>query len=994
MPELKNPPGSDGPSRPRYVTYFGKHYDDLRLPLEKDGQPGLRRGQAGALHAIAAHFTFKTDAAIVTMPTGSGKTVVLAVSPFILRANRVLVITPSRLVRDQITDEFATLSRVISTGALPRSVLLPRVIEIKKKLSTEGAWDDLVSYHVVVGTPNCVSPALSDVATPPEDFFDLILFDEAHHSPARTWDEILKAFPAARKLLVTATPFRRDRKEIKGAFVFDYPVRQAYKDGVFGHIEFQPVEDHGLDQNDVEIAQTAERILIADRKAGLDHFVMVRTDLKTRAQKLEQIYREKTSLKLRRIDSSRSLKYLRTAIEALKGKELDGIIAVDMLGEGFDFPNLKIAAVHSPHKSLAATLQFVGRFARTGVPNIGQAKFVAVTQEIKGELRELWDEGSEWHEIIPMLNDERVQDELEIRAALSNFRQDENVAVDDETEDLSLYSIRPYSHVKVYRVAKDLDITTEIDLVRGLELRHREVSNDGNTVILITKEETQPKWASPGRFRKIEYDLFIIHIERDFGLVFICTSRRRELVYRQMIDQLTGTAHDILAVDVINRVLNDIENAEAFSVGMRNRMQGATESYRIMAGPKADKAIKPTDGRMYHRGHAMFRGRQGGADVTIGLSSASKVWSNSYLQIPHLLQWCHKIALKLADEGVTKTNSNWDLLPMPKRISTLPSTPAISVDWDAEVYLTPPTMLVAAGGSIQHVSLLDADIEVDRKQDSNLIRFRVNYDKNEWAFQFALTPAPTITPDGWSEDNGPTVDWEGDEISLVEFLTVSPPTFYFPDFSSLSGRNYLEAVTAGMFFESDRIEIVDWTGLNVDIQAERYKPKAGLISIHAYLIQKLGGESHSVVVYDDGTGEVADFVAIDEGDTHVRFTLYHAKRSHGPKPGERLADVYEVCGQAVKSIRWTLSAEGLVARLLSRSKDREAESIVRGSRKDLKNLSDSVIHKRVSFEIVIVQPGISRASLTPDNIALPLASADLFIRESGAFEDLRVWGSA
>lgn len=993
MPELKNPPGSDGPSRPRYVTYFGKHYDDLRFPLEKDGRPGLRRGQAGALHAIAAHFTFKTDAAIVTMPTGSGKTVVLAVSPFILRANRVLVITPSRLVRDQITDEFATLSRVISTGALPRSVLLPRVIEIKKKLSTEGAWDDLVSYHVVVGTPNCVSPALSDVATPPEDFFDLILFDEAHHSPARTWDEILKAFPAARKLLVTATPFRRDRKEIKGAFVFDYPVRQAYKDGVFGHIEFQPVEDHGLDQNDVEIAQTAERILIADRKAGLDHFVMVRTDLKTRAQKLEQIYREKTSLKLRRIDSSRSLKYLRKAIEALKGKELDGIIAVDMLGEGFDFPNLKIAAVHSPHKSLAATLQFVGRFARTGVPNIGQAKFVAVTQEIKGELRELWDEGSEWHEIIPMLNDERVQDELDIRAVLSNFRQDENVAVDDETEDLSLYSIRPYSHVKVYRVAKDLDITTEIDLVRGLELRHREVSNDGNTVILITKEETQPKWASPGRFRKIEYDLFIIHIERDFGLLFICTSRRRELVYRQLIDQLTGTAHDILAVDVINRVLNDIENAEAFSVGMRNRMQGATESYRIMAGPKADKAIKPSDGRMYHRGHAMFRGRQEGVDVTVGLSSASKVWSNSYLQIPHLLQWCRKIATKLADEGITKTNSNWDLLPMAKRISSLPSQPAIGVDWDGEIYVDPPLMLVEVRGAVEHVTLLDTDIKVDRDQKPGAIRFQVSYESLEWPFEFTLTPTPSIAPIGWSEDDGPIVGWEGDEIRLPEFLRVIYPTFYFSDFSSLKGADYLEAVTAGMFFESDRVETIDWPGVNVDIRSERKNPKAGMISIHNYLINKLGSEPHRVVVYDDGTGEVADFVAIDESDTEVRFTFYHAKGSESVKPGERLADVYEVCGQAVKSIHWTLSPEKLVGRLLTRSKDRESEWLVRGSRGDLKDLLKSVTEKKVSFEIVIVQPGISRATMKPDNIALPLASADLFIIVSGAFESLRVWGS-
>lgn len=994
MPKSKDPPTSSRSTSPVYVNYFSRHYDELRFPLKHDGQPGLRRGQIGALHAIAAHFTFKTDPAVVTMPTGSGKTVVLALSPYILRANRVLAITPSRLVRNQITEEFEKLDRVKSTGALNGRIFPPRVIEIKNRISTEDEWNDLASYDVVVGTPNCVSPTYADVAKPPEDFFDLILLDEAHHSPARSWNEILTAFPEARKLLVTATPFRRDRKEIKGIFVFDYPVRQAYRDGVFGHIEFRPVEDHGPLLNDVNIAQAAERILLEDRNAGLDHFLMVRTDLKTRAAALERVYSENTTLKLKRIDSSKSLKYVRNTIDSLKNKELDGLIAVDMLGEGFDFPNLKIAAVHSPHKSLAATLQFVGRFARTGSPTIGQAKFIAVTQEIKGELRDLWTEGSEWHEIIPSLNDERIQNELDIRTTLSTFRADERITVDDETEDLSLYSIRPYSHVKIYRVAGDLDITTEIDLVRGLELKHREVSNDENTVVLITKEETQPKWASPGRFRKVEYDLFIIHIERDFGLLFICTSRRRELVYRQLIAELTGDGHDILPVDVINRVLNDLENPEAFSVGMRNRLQGATESYRIMAGPKADKAIKPNDGRIYHRGHAMFRGRRGGVDVTVGLSSASKVWSNSYLQIPYLLQWCRMIALKLSEEKIATTNTNWDGLPMPTRISSLPPKQAIGVDWDANVYLNPPQMLIAIADSIEQVSLLDADIKVDRVQEPNSILFRVIYGELEWPFKFTLEPAPTIAALGWAELDGPTVEWEEDQMSLPGFLRLSLPTFYFSDFSTLMGRNYLPEPSGAVFFDPSRIETIDWPALKVDIQAERYNPKAGKTSVHSYLIDKLRGEPHRVVVYDDGSGEVADFISIDESVLEVRFTLYHAKGSHGAKPGERVADVYEVCGQAVKSIRWTLSAERLLRRLLDRSKDREAEWLIAGTRADLSDLQESVTHKRVLFEIVIVQPGISRARLQPDNIALPLASADLFIREGGAFENLRVWGSA
>lgn len=990
----EEPPTKDLSIKPAYVTYFSANYDAVRFPLEQQGRPGLRRGQVGALHAIAAHFTVKSDPAVVTMPTGSGKTVVLALTPFLLRAKRVLVITPSRLVRNQIREEFKTLGSVRAAGAIGSNISLPKVHEVVHRIATAQEWADLAINDVLVGTPNCVSPALSTVAEPPHDFFDLILMDEAHHSPARTWDEILKAFPKARKLLVTATPFRRDRKEIKGAFIFDYPVRQAYEDHVFGHIEFRPLEDNGPLQNDINIAQVAEGILLADRESGLDHFLMVRTDLKTRAVELEQLYKDHTGLTLRRVDSSGSLKYVRQTIDALKNKELDGIIAVDMLGEGFDFPNLKIAAVHSPHKSLAATLQFIGRFARTGAPTIGDAKFVAVTQEIKGGLRDLYEEGSEWHEIVPMLNDERVQDELQIRETLRTFRTDRALPVDDETKDLSLYSIRPYSHVKIYSVRSDLDITEDIHFVRGLEVKHREISADDRTVVFITKEETQPKWASPGRFRKIEYDLFIVHIERDQGLLFICTSRRRELIYRHMISQYTGQANEILAVNVINRVLNNIENAEAFSVGMRNRMQGSSESYRIMAGPQADRAIKPTDGRMYHRGHAMFRGRQDGNDVTVGFSSASKVWSNTYLQIPHLLKWCNQIALKLANEGITKTNSNWDLLPMAVRITTLPTQPAISVDWSEQIYLKPPAMLGADTDSTEYASLLDCDISVDRVQEPGTIRFRVVFGDTEWPFEFALGPRPTITSVGWDEDHGPMIEWEEEEISLAELLRIALPTFYFPDFSSLTGSDYLRADTAGMFFKPERIESIDWHGNKVDIQSERRNPRAGLISIHTYLKDQLSKEAHTVVVYDDDTGEVADFVIIDDSDREVRFTFYHAKASGGANPGQRVADVYEVCGQAVKSIRWTLSPTVLVERLLSRSRGREDERMVVGEREGLKVILEAVQKKKVSYEIVIVQPGISQARMTPDNISLPLASADFFITESGNFENLRVLGSS
>ena len=89
-------------------------------------------------------------------------------------------------------------------------------------------------------------------------------------------------------LLVTATPFRLDKKEIKGKTVYNYPLSRAYKDGVFGEIMFNPIEEGT--EKDKRIALEAERILLNDRESGYDHFLMVRTDTKDKAKELNEKY--------------------------------------------------------------------------------------------------------------------------------------------------------------------------------------------------------------------------------------------------------------------------------------------------------------------------------------------------------------------------------------------------------------------------------------------------------------------------------------------------------------------------------------------------------------------------------------------------------------------------------------------------------------------------------------------------------------------------------
>ncbi|PJN92520.1 helicase, partial [Amaricoccus sp. HAR-UPW-R2A-40] len=60
-----------------------------------------------------------------------------------------------------------------------------------------------------------------------DNFFDMIIIDEAHHSAAASWQRVIERFNQAKVILLTATPFRSDRQELDGELVFRYPFRNA-----------------------------------------------------------------------------------------------------------------------------------------------------------------------------------------------------------------------------------------------------------------------------------------------------------------------------------------------------------------------------------------------------------------------------------------------------------------------------------------------------------------------------------------------------------------------------------------------------------------------------------------------------------------------------------------------------------------------------------------------------------------------------------------------
>lgn len=65
------------------MSYFSELYTEIKYPIATEHSAGLRNAQIGAIHAIASHSTLEPlDAAVIVMPTGSGKTTVLMAYSF------------------------------------------------------------------------------------------------------------------------------------------------------------------------------------------------------------------------------------------------------------------------------------------------------------------------------------------------------------------------------------------------------------------------------------------------------------------------------------------------------------------------------------------------------------------------------------------------------------------------------------------------------------------------------------------------------------------------------------------------------------------------------------------------------------------------------------------------------------------------------------------------------------------------------------------------
>lgn len=365
-------------------------------PISIEGNANLRDPQVDGYIRIREHFTRATEHAIVQIPVGCGKTGLMALLPFRVAQGRVLVIAPNLEIRRGIATAFDISGQACfwtSTRALtdvghgPYTAILD---------GADANIHDCDNSHIVVtNIQQLASRADRWLGAFPDNYFDMIMVDEGHHNVARSWERVFERFPNAKVISLTATPFRGDGQEIAGRRVYAYPFRTAMVRGYIKQItavnvapqeisftyhgdsrrhtleEVLQLRDEEWFSRGVALAPECNRSIVDCsiqwlthlRETGTFHQMIAVACSVDHARQVRSLYEER-GLRAREIHSNMTDEEIGDILADLRRLRLDCIVQVRMLGEGFDHPNLSVAAVFQPFRSLSPYIQFAGRVMR------------------------------------------------------------------------------------------------------------------------------------------------------------------------------------------------------------------------------------------------------------------------------------------------------------------------------------------------------------------------------------------------------------------------------------------------------------------------------------------------------------------------------------------------------------------------------------------------------------------------------------------------------
>ena len=320
----------------------------------------LRPYQQQAKDAIFSEWKNGIKKTLLVLPTGCGKTIVFAkvAEECVKGGSRVLILAHRGELLDQAADKIGK-----STG-------LGCATE-KAEQTCLGSW-----FRIVVGSVQSMmrEKRLNQF---PNDYFNTIIIDEAHHCISDSYQKVLRHFPDAEVLGVTATPDRGDMQNLGTVFeslAYEYTLPKAIKEGYLSPIKTVTIP--------LKIDMSAVGVQAGDFKSGniataLDPY------LESIAEEMEKYCSNKktvvflplvkTSQKFRDILNNHGFKAAEVngdskdraeILEAFDKDQYNVLCNSMLLTEGWDCPSVDCIVVLRPTKVRSLYCQMVGRGTR------------------------------------------------------------------------------------------------------------------------------------------------------------------------------------------------------------------------------------------------------------------------------------------------------------------------------------------------------------------------------------------------------------------------------------------------------------------------------------------------------------------------------------------------------------------------------------------------------------------------------------------------------
>jgi superfamily II DNA or RNA helicase len=978
---LKHPQDKDS-STAEIVSSWSNKFSFIEEDIEQNIK-GLREPQIAALYSILSHLKVSDDIGTIVMPTGTGKTEVMLTALVASKCNRLLVVVPSDALREQTYNKFFSLGLLKDFKILAKDSLFPRVGILKQSFTSLDELGKFVdASNVVIATMAILSNQNTEFAKLLSSKFQYVFFDEAHHIEASSWKKVRSFFLKRQILQFTATPFRNDRKKLDGKTIFYFPLKKAQEQGYFKPINFIPIREYDLKRGDQVIAKKAVEQLRIDLGKGFDHILMARCENKTRANEIYEIYR-RSYVDLNPVMIHSSIPNKKDITEAIIKGDHKIIVAVNMLAEGFDLPQLKVAAFHDIRKSLPVTLQFAGRFTRTSISQkLGNATFIAnlADSRVEDELSELYAQDSDWNSLLSTLSSGQINEHIDIEEFIRGFQHVQNSKIPFQNIRFAMSTVVYQNSTTAFNLSNFKDGIKNYD---ELEYKFFDNNFESKTLVSIVAERGEIEWVNYKDIHGLNWKLIVLYYDSVNNLLFIHSSDKSGL-FREMAKSILGENCELIRGVNVYRAYSEVNRVSLQNVGLKEFLNRKIR-FRMMVGSDIEDALSRAEQEKGQKAFVFGSGFERGEKITLGCSYKGRIWSYLKGNLKEFISWCNNLGEKLIDTSIDPNQILKQTL-IPKVINEIPELFPTHIDWDPDIYRFYEHKVHIVVNSVKF-DLTLCSLNIVNPSNNGQIYFEIATPDCNIQFKLELFLREELADYKVlkTSNQSVSVGLGSSDIDILDYFNDYVPEIWFADGSVLKGVEYVQLKQVIVPYPAERL--ISWNWKHVDLKKESQHVEPLLTdSIQYSVIQKLLADDFDIIYDDDYSGEIADIITIKESSDKIKVQFYHLKFAKGGVVSARVDNFYEVCGQAQKSIHWKHKSgieffEHLLRRKTKRRNQTEKSRLEKGTALDLERLMMMAKNKKpMEFEVFIIQPGLSK-QVTTESVMTLLGVTENYLKE-------------